>query len=500
MANVALQRGGVFGVKDLISPVGGINSRDARSAMSETDAIELINWFPTPTGLISRNGSSSFCTGLGSAVHTLAEYHAGGTRKFLAAAGSAIYEISTGTASSVGSGYSSAKWQWTNFNGYMHLVNGVDAPQKYSGSTLSASGWTGTGLTPANLVGVHAYKGRLYYWENASQDFWYGDVNAITGTLTKFPLSRVGQKGGNLVAIKSITRDGGSGADDVIAFFMSSGTVIIYSGGDPGDAADWSLQGVYTIGAPINARTLVEIKGDVLVLTKNDAISLLSVMVDSGFNNKPSKLSGKIAEKARTYNASFGWQALLHPEGNMIIFNVPIIEGSKYIQYIQNSITGAFTEFNGWNGHCFGLYNGGLYYGGAGTVYRADYGTSDNNEFIQLSALQAFSYLGTKRNKRMSRYRVSIKASGNITINSGLAFDYGDVFVPQSATITQDGTEWDTSPWDTSPWSPEVVVQRKIFTASGTGKTVSMRFGAKVKSTQIEWFGTEFSYIPLNSF
>ena len=500
MAGLAQQRNGTRRDKSLVAPIGGWNTRDAVSAMPETDAIELDNWFPTTTGLVSRKGYSSFCTGLASEVETLAEYHVGTTRKFIAAAGGYIYDITSGSGSSLGSSFGSAKWQTANFNAYLHLVNGVDEPQSYNGTTLAAAGWTGSGLTTTNLVGVHPYKNRLYFWENTSQDFWYGGVNSITGTLTKFPLSRLGNKGGNLIAIKSITRDGGSGSDDLIAFFMSSGTVIVYSGSDPSDAANWTLQGIYTIGEPISGRTLVETKGDVLVLTKSDAVSLLQAMQEGGFVNQPSKLSGAVASAAKLYSANLGWQAVLYPQGNMILFNVPITTYGTYHQYVLNTITGAACRFRGWNARCFGLYNGNLYFGGSGAVYRADYLASDNGSNIDISGQQAFSFLGSAGKKRLARFRPILKSLGTVPLTAKLAFDYGEVGAGQTKTLTTSGSAWDTATWDVSPWSSESGVYQPQFLASGSGMAVSLRLSTSIKTIQLEWFRTDYSYIGLSRF
>lgn len=498
--SIAIQRNGTALPYTLIAPIGGLNTRDALSNMPETDAVKLDNWFPTTSGVRSRKGYISFCTGLVDDVETLVEYHAAGTQDLIAAADDTIYEISSGTASSLGSGFSNARWQAVNFNGYLNLVNGADDPQNYDGSTLTSAGWTGSGLTPTNLVGIHAFKNRLYFWENDSQNFWYGGVNAVTGTLTKFPLSRVGQKGGNLIAIKSITRDGGAGSDDVIAFFMSSGTVIVYNGDDPGDATRWSLQGIYTIGEPVSIRSLVEIKGDVLIATKADVVSLLQVMSEGGFNNSPSKLSGAVASDAITYGNNYGWQMILYPKGNMALLNVPIAANSRYIQYVQNTITGAFCRFTGMNARCWGIFNGDLYFGGDGVVYKADTGYDDNGEKIAIDAISAYSPLGRSTQKRVARYRPVIKATGTINLTVGIGYDYRNVSVTQVTTATQSGSLWDVAMWDVSFWAPEEDVKLDSFVAGGIGAVAALRMAASIDGNQVEWYRTDLTYVPLRSF
>ena len=40
------------------APIGGWNARDSLANMSPTDAVQLINWFPTPTDVTMRKGYS----------------------------------------------------------------------------------------------------------------------------------------------------------------------------------------------------------------------------------------------------------------------------------------------------------------------------------------------------------------------------------------------------------------------------------------------------------
>lgn len=495
---LAAERGGIQQIYSVPAPSGGWNTRDAISEMSPNDAIELDNAIPSVGSVISRGGSDEFCTGLGADVETLAEYHSGALRKFIAAAGDEIFEISTATASSLGSGYTNARWQTRQFNAYLLMVNGEDTPKKYDGSTLTDTVFTGSGLTPENLVGIHSHRNRLYLWEANSQDFWYGGVNSIAGALTKFQLSRVADKGGNLVTVQSISRDSGSGQDDLIAFFMSSGEVLVYQGGDPGDAADWSLLGKYKAGAPISIRGAVEYKGDVLVFTKADAQSLNQMMAEGGFNNQPTKLSGAVADASRKYFANYGWQAILYPRGNLILFNVPIVENTTYHQYVMNTITGAFCRFKGWNARCFGIYNDRLYFGGNGKVFIADSGLDDNGENIVVSGQQAFTSPSGAMNKRYTRVRLLTKADGNVNYNISVAYDYGNAGAVQVVSSPSTGTPWG-SPWS-SPWSPEEKGRINSFLVSGRASAISVKLNTSLKNQQMQWFRTDIAYKPHSRF
>ena len=356
----------------IVAPVGGLNTRDALAAMSPTDAVFLDNWFPTVGQCEVRKGYAEHATGVGSSnVDTVMEYHSGATRKLLAASPTNIYDAtSTGAATSLAAGFTNGQWQTVNFNAIAVFVNGSDTPQQYNGSTVSAMSWTGTGLTPSSLVGVNVFKDRLFFWEENSQDFWYAAVSAISGTLTKFPLSRVGQFGGNLLAMGTWTHDGGDGLDDYAVFIMTSGEVVVYQGTDPGVAANWALIGIFRVGPPVSIRGLVKSGGDLLLTTKNDYVSLSQVLKTGQLGNS-SKISGYVLAAARDFADTFGWQTVICQKNNMIIFNVPAT-GGKFQQHVLNLLTSAWTRFVDIPSRSWTTYNDDLYFGSTdGKVYQS---------------------------------------------------------------------------------------------------------------------------------
>jgi hypothetical protein len=180
--------------------------------MEPTDAILLDNWFPDFQGLTSRGGSLTFAGGLDTtaSVQTLATFTSGATKKFLAACGGKIFDISSGMIdSSLASGFISDVWQTVMFNGHSIWVNGSDPDQIYDGTTISATCFTGANMNLMNGVGV--FNNRLYFWTGADPSFWYGPVLGISGVLTNFPLSMVTREGGNLIAVEVLSYDGGQG-------------------------------------------------------------------------------------------------------------------------------------------------------------------------------------------------------------------------------------------------------------------------------------------------
>lgn len=471
------------------APTGGWNTRDSLDAMAPEDAVFLDNWFPGTGSVEIRQGYSSHSSGMGSGnVDTVAEYHAGATRKLIACANGNIYDATTSTASSIGSGFSVNNWQTVNFNGRLFLVNGTDAPQDYDGSTLSSTSWTGSGLTITNLVGVNVFKSRLYFWETNSQDFWYAAAAGITGALTKFPLSRVGQFGGNLVAMGTWTHDGGSGVDDHAVFIMSSGEVIVYQGSDPGDASDWALVGVYRIGVPLGIRGVLKVAGDLIIMTTDDYVSLSEVLV-SGQLGSASKLSGAVAE-ASSNAGLFGWQAVIGRKKEMLVFNVPTSTGT-FDQHVVNVLTGAGTRFKSIPARCWASYDSDLYFGSTdGSVYKLT-GSTDNGTEITADGRGAWTSFQTPTRKRVTAARPILSAIGGVNYSFGIGSDYQFATNPTVSAFSAGGSPWDTSAWDVTPWGAENVLSVKWIVASANGQTISPRL---VISTEqpVSWFRTDY--------
>lgn len=481
------------------APTGGWNTRDAKSKMDASDALVLTNLFPGNEEVELIKGFESYATGMATNIEMLADYHAGSVHKFIAAAGGSLFDISTsGVATSIGSGFASARWEPTLFNGYLLLYNNTDTPQKYDGTTLAALAITG--LTMTTIICSHVYRSRQYLVQANSQSFWYGGVNSIEGAFTEFPLSRVVKKGGNLVAIKSITRDGGAGSDDIIAFFMSTGEVVVYQGGNPGDATDFMLQGVYTTGAPVHRRAFVEHKGDVIYLTKADVVSLLQAMVEGGFNAQPSKLVGAIAQAVRDYGDNYGWQAIKYPNGNRILFNIPIASNVEYEQYGFNTNTQAPFRMTGHNARCLGIYNDDLYFGGNGVVYKANTGFDHDGASINIVGQQAYSNLGVLGRKTVTMLRPIYEMDGAVTLNQAVAYDYGDVFFSSEAASTSDGAAWDEVFWDAEFWSPEGTTRQGLQASLNEGVNVSIKIEGSLNGQDFKWFETSYYYKQLARF
>lgn len=501
-----INRGVKSSVKSVPAPVGGWNARDAVDDMAEDEATVLTNFFPGRGKCTLRRGYTSYATGLGGVVETVGEFNAGSDRKMFGAANGRIWNTtSSGAASSLASGFTNNRWQWAQFDdssggARVGLVNGADAPQVHTGSAVSAMTISGSGLTPANLNGINIYKGRSYFWDSRTQDFWYSSANALGGALSKFPLGRVSGTGGNLVAMGTWTRDGGSGPDDLAVFLLSSGDVVIYTGDNPGDSTAWALVGIFKIGAPLGIRALQKVGADLLISTVDGYVPMSRVIAGGRANQKDAisdKIRDAVLTAARNYAGNFGWQVAHYPLGNMAIFNVPVAAGT-FEQHVVNTLTGSWAKFTGINARSWGMFNDRMYFGGSGVVYKFDNGASDAGAAISAVGQTAWNYLGApSTQKRFTGVCPLLQTDGAMTFSAGVGVDFGLIGLAQTDSSSPAVTSpWDSSPWDSSPWSDESVINNNWLSAEGIGYNVSARLEILTSTRAVEWLSTRYQYEP----
>lgn len=481
-------------VETISAPTGGWNARDAYAAMRPDHAVVLDNWFPSEGQVELRKGSTEHATTLGGWVQTLAEFHNGTTNKFLAAANNNIWDItSAGAGSSLASGFTNDQWDTVMMDAKMGFVNGADAPQEYDGSTVSAMTISGSGLTVANLAGVHVHGRRSYFWEDNSQDVWYSALNTLGGTLTKFQLSRVANRGGELLRMISWTRDGGDGPDDYAVFLMSSGEVLVYRGTDPGNAASFSIVGRYQIGEPIGRRCAMNFGGDVIVITKEGYVPLSQRLGSPISTAISDQISNAVKSHAKNHSSNFGWQPIFFAEEGMAIFNIPT-SSTMSVQHVFNTNTGAPCRFTGWNTQCFGIFQGSLYFGGNASVYQAWDGTSDDGTAIEADAIPAFLPLGKGRITQVSALQPVFISNGEIDVSIESRADF-DIGARPSTTLATGSAaaDWDTATWDVDDWDTREQSQ-PLKTVTQEGRYLTSRMAVSTSSHEIEWFSMTYFY------
>lgn len=490
------------------APVGGWNTSDGLAVMKPQFAVRLDNWFPESDSVRLRRGYARQSVNSAGIIRGLHAYEAGSYQQLLAWDQSTIYNAniaSTAVAAMtiLGTGYSNGNWRGLTMGQYALLVNGADTPKKWDGATLTDNTLSGSGLTPANLIGMQTYRARLFTWEDNSQAFWYGATQAISGTLQKFDLKYVGPTSGKIVEMGTWTFDGGAGPDDVLVILMSTGQVFVYSGGDPGNADDWALQGIYSISPPLGPGCVCQLGSDLIIGTR-DGYFPISKALSLGKVSDAVSISDRINPSVRDAwqdqrDAVYGWQSILYPEGSMLINNIVIdADLGRYDQYVMNTGTGAWCRWTDQHARAWAVCAGKLWFGGnysgQGAVYRADFGTDDDGAAITTYAQTAFSTMGAPGvTKRWTLARPIFRSAYNMPVSLGLAVDYQTAPTLTPVSISY-GTPWDTSPWDTSSWTPENVIERNWQTVSGFGYAGSLCISTSTILTGINWYTTDFVF------
>ncbi|MGI9338551.1 MAG: hypothetical protein ACR2P4_08595 [Gammaproteobacteria bacterium] len=481
----------------------GWNRRDPLFEMNPGFATILDNYFPQPNFVELRNGHTEHATGIGSGVvETLFAYNSGSTNKLLAFGNSAIYDAtSTGAVgAALASGFTNNRWQTTNFATKGIFVNGDDAPQSYDGSTVSAAGFTGP-TTVSDLIGVHPFKNRLLFVEKNTASFWYpANPLAVTGALTEFDLSGVAPSGGNLIAIDSLTIDGGSGVDDLVVFAMEKGIIIVYQGSDPG--ADFSLVGVFDICPPVGRRPFQKFGGDLVMISCDGYVPLSQYLRTARAAQQialSDNISGEVSELLRTISGNFGWQIMHYPRGNWLLVNVPNVVGAQSDQHVMNTITKAWCRFKGMNAQCWEVFNGMPYFGGiSGNVLEADTTRADNGTNIIGDAQTAFIYFGNRsqlKHFKMVRPTISSDSSLPVSVGLGTDFDSAVSLSTTASTTIAEGGAWDVGAWDVAAWAGGLrVINRWQSVSTNEGYSAAVRIKTETSAQQVRWFSTGVLY------
>jgi hypothetical protein len=349
--------------------------------MDPSFCLDLVNYYPQTGALNTRKGYKEHATGLPGKVYTLVRYSStDGSSKLFACTNTGIYDVTNSTGAPVmvkAITYGTVEWcQYSNIAGnFLVITNGVDPAILYNGSTWSSFTQVTTptnpgeisGVDPSLLTGVTSYKGRLWFAQQNSLTAWYLPYDAIGGVAKPFYLGGSLPRGGFLTEIVTWSLDSGAGMDDKLGFFTSQGEFLIYTGTDPAVAASWQLESMFFISAPIGTSPSCELGGDVILMTRNGIIPLSSVVKgEANIAVSNSALSKRIS---RTLNAivnsrSFAndWEILNIPTLQALIINVPKTSDAPAVQFVMNSLTGAWTKFD-MPVRCGGLFGGKYYFG-----------------------------------------------------------------------------------------------------------------------------------------
>ena len=492
-------------VASLPAPVGGWNTADGLSTMPPTDAVLMDNFIPEETGVILRGGDTTFATGMSGAVEMLVDYVSPTDDQLLAASDGNIYNITSGTPSLLGSGFTNAQWQTTNYNGFTFFANGADTVQRYNGTTLANS--TFTGVTLSQLNNVTAVRNRVWFVREDTGEAYYGPLAGVSGTLTLFDVGEIARSG-FLVKVASWSRDAGDGADDVTIFIMSTGQVLAFTGDV---ASTFSLVGSYKAPRPIKKRCTVNIGGELVIITEGGYFTMSDIQ--SGQISPQDALSSKIrtavSQAFEDGGTIDGWSVHLTADNKNIVINVPKTS-TTFDQHVFNTITKAWGRWRDRETFSLTPFLGRLYGGFAGgKVFLLEDGTTDASRTdanIEGYVIQAFNSLeGTitgTRNKRIPMIQPFIEGSGDITCTVALLTDYKvTTIVSNLNTLNPGGISWDEFSIDN--WEDWLLVWGEgqggvsvlNLSAEALGSAFAVALDADTDQT-LRWYSTNLTIEP----
>lgn len=358
-----------------------------------------------------------------------------------------------------------------------------------------SSGEVITGIDPATILTINSFKQRIWLIPKNSLSAWYLSASAISGAATEFPMSSFFIQGGQLQTMATWTIDVGIGIDDNAVFISSEGGVLVYKGTDPTSSTTFALQGVFRMGNPIGTRCQIKYLGDVYAITDqgvvpmSDAILTAQVTMKSDLTNK---IQPAVATAIQAARSSFGWQLIPLPSQNMLIVNAP---GSPTVQFVMNTITGAWCRFTGWNASCWEAQGGNIYFGGTGIVAQAWSGTTDAGSSIVADALPAFNYFGNRgRIKSFKAARPILLSDGSPSLTGVINVDY-DTTAPTGALAYMPpsaGMVWGSMTWGSMVWGGSLSISKNWQYAGGVGYCGAFRFKAQNNGANVRWEAIDY--------
>lgn len=489
------------------APVGGINARDSLEAMAATDAVSMLNWFPSASNLKARKGYTRYYDlETGSTVVPL-PYVYGSTKRLLVASGTKIWDLTDTTLNIITleryDELAGMDLQHAMFNGRMFICNGVQAPLRFWNDTIDEPAFTAdTGeptLDDTKLEYVFAYKSRLYFVEKNTQRMWYGGVNAIQGALKAFDFSLVQGFEGRLMFVTALTGDGGDGGnEDLFIAVFSSGDVAIYSGSFPGDD-NWNKIGTYKIGKPMSKHAHAQYGSDVIVATTRGYESLQRSTRDGEAIRLRSMLNDKIHEMTKPLLAlgpNANWRLHIHKSGRQMIFQGIVNANAKFF-HVRNIDTGAWTEFTVPNGHSWCDYDGVTMLGGDnGRIYTWDNGYTDDGTEIRLECQPAWSYMGSNIPKTLQFMYFNI-TSNQIppTFTVYVNGDYDNEFDRSSVLnmgVRENPAHWNEDYWNEAYWTTPPRAKNYYHKQVARGRVIGIRLVGEGYRADVAWNSTTF--------
>ncbi|QIG49568.1 hypothetical protein G5V57_18730 [Nordella sp. HKS 07] len=474
--------------KTFLAPVRGWVQSESLAAAQPNGASLLENFFPTTRGIRPRGGSLRHAT-IAAGVKSLMVWRSGTSERLFATDGTAIYNITSPASATVqpaadASGLSSGLFSSVMFAGtagdFLVAVNGANDRRLYDGAAWTTAPAI-TGVASSSLSHVWVFKNRLFFVQKNTMNAWCLAVDAIGGAATQISLSGVFKKGGSLLFGDSWSVDAGDGLDDICVFISSLGEVVAFSGSDPADPVNWSMEGRYDIGQPLGPNAYLRAGGDLIIATTDGMVPLSAAM-----NKDPAALTlaavsraieDEWKRQAVARQTSRQWSCAKWVARNMAIIGLPTVGASEKCAYVVNLLTGAWAKYTGWDIAALAEMGNLIFFGtpGGGVMIAEASGTDDGEPYFS-TYIGLYEHLNSPAVKTVKMARSTWLHRKPFKPALSFSFDY----VPKlpaypNAAAHPSLDVWDVGLWDVALWDAGIAEQvtTRWVSVSGQGFAVA---------------------------
>lgn len=485
------------------APTGGLNYRDPIAAMSPADALVLTNMIPRQQGVELRKGYQAHATAVtvssvAQPVESVFGYKApnpNDDKVFMAANGN-IYDVTAGGAPVVavtGTGSTDDEWWVTQFSTPADTFLLAVSPGAGYWTYSTTSGWVDRTSTTTNMTTdvrtVAVWKRRVWFTFVDDPNVYYMDnVDAVTGTITSFPMGSILRNGGYVSALFNWTIDAGFSIDDFLIAIGTEGDVAVWEGTDPTSATTFQLKGAWYVGpVPRHGRYFTPFGGDVMIVSELGLVPLSKLITGQYTQDSQvgpaSKIQSVFAPLVRKLLNQKYFDVFVVPSSEVLVIKLPA-DGGTYRQFAMNVTTGAWCQFIGMPMRSAAVIGGQLWFGTEdGLTCKGLFGDRDGVDtvgaggvYVEGEVQTSFQNFGTPAQlKKFGMVRPIFIATAAPAVKVVVNTQYQFTTVGGSPFFfDEDNGEWDAGIWNTATWVGQNTYQAWYGTA-GLGYYGSLR-------------------------
>lgn len=399
-------------------PVAGWNARDPISAIRDNEALWLENLIPRSDGLNLRLPRELWRS-LGGAIQSLMVWAGASGTTLFAATSSTITDVTvqggmTGASvSGLANGYWSAALMRNPGAAWLIACNGADGVRLFDGAAWSTAAITLSDMSKyasldvSKFVSVALHMRRPFFVEANSLRLWYLEPDAVQGPASLIDLAPLCHKGGTLMAVASLTTDGGRNENDQLVAVTSEGELVAFRGVDPRKADTWGQVGVFEVPKPLSRRCFLKFGGDLALLTRGGLLPVSRVLPQEKARQELVAITDKISlvfeGAADAVGINDAWGLVASAEQSLSIINVPGPNVS--VQLVQCADADGWCLFSGFDALSWAEMGDALFYGDrSGAIYRYGSVYSPGSP-ISAVMIAGYSKLGSAARKSFKRAR-----------------------------------------------------------------------------------------------